>query len=66
MIESWGRGIEKITTACKNDGKPEPAIEFKHNREFSVTFYSDDEITANGTENKKDATAAQRPFLFPA
>jgi ATP-dependent DNA helicase RecG len=40
MIESWGRGIEQITDTCKNAGKPEPAIEFRHNREFSVTFYS--------------------------
>ena len=23
-IESWGRGVEKIMTACKNDGIPEP------------------------------------------
>ena len=41
MIESWGRGIEKIAETCRNAGKREPAIEFKKNREFSVTFYSD-------------------------
>jgi predicted HTH transcriptional regulator len=41
MIESWGRGIEKITEACQNAGKPAPVIEYKHNREFSVMFYSD-------------------------
>jgi ATP-dependent DNA helicase RecG len=23
-VESWGRGIEKIFTACRNDGVPEP------------------------------------------
>ena len=23
-VESWGRGVEKILTACKNDGIPEP------------------------------------------
>jgi len=27
-VESWGRGIEKILTVCKNDGVPKP--------EFSV------------------------------
>ena len=26
-IDSWGRGVEKITTACKNAGLPEPIIE---------------------------------------
>jgi ATP-dependent DNA helicase RecG len=41
MIESWGRGIEKITNACRIAGKREPTIEFKRNREFSVTFFSD-------------------------
>jgi ATP-dependent DNA helicase RecG len=49
MIESWGRGIEKITDTCKNAGKREPTIEFKHNREFSVTFYSDVSITIKDT-----------------
>lgn len=24
FIESWGRGIEKICSACKNDGVPQP------------------------------------------
>ncbi|MBF0220320.1 MAG: hypothetical protein HQL49_12455, partial [Gammaproteobacteria bacterium] len=26
-IDSWGRGIEKITDACKAAGLPEPIIE---------------------------------------
>jgi ATP-dependent DNA helicase RecG len=51
MIESWGRGIEKINIACKAAGKREPAIEFKRGREFSVTFYSDAAITTNFTTN---------------
>jgi len=52
MIESWGRGIENITNACKAAGKREPTIEFKHGREFSVTFYSDAGITTNITTNE--------------
>ena len=40
MIESWGRGIEKITNTCRDAGKPDPVFEFRFNREFSVTFYS--------------------------
>jgi len=51
MIESWGRGIEKITNTCREAGKPDPAFEFRYNREFSVTFYSDDSITTNITAN---------------
>lgn len=51
MIESWGRGIEKITNTCKDAGQPEPAIEFRHNREFSVTFYSVVGITKKDTKS---------------
>jgi ATP-dependent DNA helicase RecG len=51
MIESWGRGIEQITGACKRAGKREPAIEFKYNREFSVIFYGDADITIKDTRN---------------
>jgi len=49
MIESWGRGIEKITNACRQAGNPDPVIEFKYNREFSMTFYN----TASATTNNK-------------
>jgi ATP-dependent DNA helicase RecG len=44
LIETWGRGIEKITTACKDAGKPAPVFEFKHGRQFSVTFFTDGTI----------------------
>ena len=27
LIETWGRGIEKIITACHEEGKPEPLFE---------------------------------------
>ncbi|MDR1538441.1 MAG: hypothetical protein LBU32_10690 [Clostridiales bacterium] len=47
MIESWGRGIEKITEVCKKAGRPEPAIEFKHGREFFVTFYTEASVGVN-------------------
>ncbi|ANT65268.1 MULTISPECIES: ATP-binding protein [Prosthecochloris] len=32
-IDSWGRGIEKITDACKAAGLPEPIIERKLGRD---------------------------------
>ena len=49
QIESWGRGIEKIAETCKKWGKPIPTIAFKHGCEFSITFYSDADITKNIT-----------------
>ena len=40
FIETWGRGIERITTACKEAGKREPLFEASPS-EVSVTFFSD-------------------------
>ena len=37
QIESWGRGISKIKTECKNDGKPEPQFS-NHAIFFEVKF----------------------------
>ena len=37
-IETWGRGIERITTACKDAGKREPLFEASTS-EVSVTFF---------------------------
>jgi ATP-dependent DNA helicase RecG len=39
-IETWGRGIERITTACKEAGKREPLFEASPS-EISVTFFMD-------------------------
>ncbi len=39
-IETWGRGIERITTACKDAGKREPLFEVMPG-EVSVTFFID-------------------------
>jgi len=39
-IETWGRGIERITTACKEAGKREPLFEASTS-EIKVTFYTD-------------------------
>ena len=39
-IETWGRGIERITTVCKNAGKREPLFEVSSS-EIKVTFFSD-------------------------
>ena len=40
FIETWGRGIERITTACKEAGKREPLFEAK-STEIAVTFFMD-------------------------
>jgi ATP-dependent DNA helicase RecG len=39
-IETWGRGIERITSACKDAGKREPLFEVTPG-EVSVTFFMD-------------------------
>jgi len=37
MIETWGRGIEKIITACHEEGKPAPVFDASR-LEMMVTF----------------------------
>ena len=39
FIEAWGRGIERITTVCKDLGKPVPLFEASGD-EIKVTFYT--------------------------
>jgi ATP-dependent DNA helicase RecG len=46
MIETWGRGIERITTTCKEAGKPEPLFEASSS-EIIVTFFTDASIGEN-------------------
>jgi len=56
MIESWGRGIEKIVAACHEEGKPDPVFETSRS-EMSVMFIDDantnqnDFIVPDGTIN---------------
>jgi len=38
QIEAWGRGIEKMKTACANDGLPEPEFRISAN-EFMICFH---------------------------
>jgi ATP-dependent DNA helicase RecG len=54
QIESWGRGIEKITEVCKTWGKPAPTIELKYNSEFAITF---DCATNNAVNVMTDETS---------
>ena len=73
MIESWGRGIEKITNSCKSAGKSEPIFEFKRNCEFSVAFdtinIAKDTIkdtvkdTVNGVQGKMLALLSENPRM---
>ena len=58
LIESWGRGIAKIITACQAEGKPAPVFETSKS-EMSVTFFDtegqdkqeDSFIVSDGTIN---------------
>ena len=38
-IESWGRGIEKISESCKVSGNPQPEY-LIHREDFMITFYA--------------------------
>jgi len=45
-IEAWGRGIEKITAACKHWGKPEPFYRIRTN-EVMIGFNTKSQIGIN-------------------
>ncbi len=68
-IEAWGRGIERIITACKNDGFSTP--EFRYDASGIWTtfkFESRKGLRPNPTqkrpENDQKATKANRKMLF--
>lgn len=52
MVESWGRGIEKIMSACKNESKPQPEFDATKS-DMAVIFstISDANITNSITNN---------------
>ena len=43
QIEAWGRGIEKITEACKSWGKPEPFFRIRPN-EVMIGFNTESQF----------------------
>jgi len=55
FIETWGRGIERITTACREAGKREPLFEVSSG-EVKVTFYIDDEGGVNRSGKEVDGS----------
>jgi ATP-dependent DNA helicase RecG len=50
QIEAWGRGIEKITEACKSWGKPKPFYRVRPN-EVMIGFNTDVGIVKNIADN---------------
>ena len=65
QIEAWGRGIEKITSACKEWGKSEPFYRVCPN-EVMIGFNTDDGIVKNIAENiveKNYITSVQEQIL---
>jgi len=52
-IEAWGRGVEKITEACKSWGKPEPFYRIRAN-EVMIGFNTNVSIAKNIVNNIVD------------
>ena len=56
-IESWGRGIERIMSACRESGTPRPTIDYESGGiwikfPFSTTYLAQ---VSNGTDAKKSS-----------
>ena len=65
LKESWGRGIEKICTLCKNYGIPEPEYTV-HPGDIMLKFRAVARIenhTENHTENHRRLSRLQREIL---
>ena len=56
QIESWGRGIRRMTESCEAWGKPQPKIDVRYNSVFSITFKTGitNDITNKDTNNLND------------
>ena len=59
QIEAWGRGIEKIKSACANDGLPEPEFRIS-TTEFMVCFHIRDNNKAIA-----ERASANNGFIVP-
>jgi ATP-dependent DNA helicase RecG len=46
QIEAWGRGVEKIASACESWGKPKPFYRMRVN-EVMIGFHTDESIVEN-------------------
>jgi len=72
QIEAWGRGIEKITNACKEWGKPEPFYRIRTN-EVMIGFNTDagigdgigDNIGESSVKNETQEKIIQLMHLYP-
>jgi ATP-dependent DNA helicase RecG len=65
FIETWGRGIERITSTCRDAGRREPRFEASSS-EVSVTFFTDIADTVKDTVRntvKDTVTATQNQIL---
>ena len=52
FIESWGRGVEKIFNACKEDGVPEPSYTI-HPGDIMIKFIAPEHrVIQNGRKNE--------------
>jgi ATP-dependent DNA helicase RecG len=70
QIEAWGRGIEKITEACKSWGKPEPFYRVRPN-EIMIGFNTEsqfgekfgEKFGENQTQEKITAIMRSKPTI---
>jgi ATP-dependent DNA helicase RecG len=62
QIEAWGRGIEKIMSACKEWGKPEPFYQVRPN-EVMIGFNTEPRFGENQTNEKILEFMRQNPKI---
>lgn len=70
FIESWGRGIEKICSACENDGVPQPVYTI-HPGDIMIEFIAPEnrvirsgKVTDRVTDDLDETTVRILTLLF--
>ena len=55
FIEIWGRGIEKMCEACKENGNPLPQFELSNN-DFTIVFFANNVHSESETKSQSSKT----------
>ena len=66
MIESWGRGIERIMEACREAGTPEPKIQYEYTGLWVVFPYRSEPKGKKAQETTQETTQEKILALLKA
>lgn len=63
MIESWGRGIERIMAVCKAEGVPQPELRYEQTGLWTVFHFADVQVEAGKSVGGTTQETTQEKIL---